>query len=116
VQRAFDRHWPTAAGAGARRQLVLGGLILIMLTTHMLEIVVWAITLLVTDAVLNFRDAFYYASITYTTLGYEDIVLPRAWRLLSPMMAMAGLFAFGWTTGVLVSIVAQSTSRVSRQH
>ena len=35
-------------------------------------------------------------------------MLPRQWRLLSPMLAMSGLFAFGWTTGVLVNFLGQT--------
>lgn len=106
VQITFDRYWPRERGR-AHRQLVFSVLILLMLFTHMSEVLVWAMTLFETDAVRDFRDAFYYASVTYTTLGYEDIVLPRPWRLLAPMMAISGLFAFGWSTGVLVNIVGQ---------
>ncbi len=111
VQRNFVRFWPKNPDARAQRQLVLGWLIFLMLTTHMTEVSLWSFVLLATGALPDARDAFYYASVTYTTLGYEDIVLPRAWRLLSPMMAISGLFAFGWTTGVLVDIVSQTTAR-----
>jgi len=75
---AFDRFWPISPEARARRQVVFGGLILMMLVTHMAEIMLWASMLVATESVPNFRDAFYYASVTYTTLGYEDVVLPRA--------------------------------------
>ena len=53
-----------------------------------------------------FRDAYYYVAVTYTTLGYGENTLTPAWRILAPMMAMSGVFAFGWTTSVLFSIVA----------
>jgi hypothetical protein len=39
-----------------------------MLCTHLFEVLLWAITLVLTDAVPDFRDAFYYSSVTYTTL------------------------------------------------
>jgi hypothetical protein len=115
VQRAFARYWPHNPNAHAHRQFILSGLILLMLVTHMTEVLLWSLMLLAAECLPNFRDAFYYASVTYTTLGYEDIVLPRAWRLLSPMMAISGLFAFGWTTGVLVSIVGENSSHVERE-
>ena len=88
--------------------------ILLMLCTHLFEVLLWAITLVLTDAVQDFRDAFYYSSVTYTTLGYEDIVLPHNWRLLAPMIAMSGVFAFGWTTGVIVNLVAQSNATMRK--
>jgi hypothetical protein len=56
-----------------------------------------------------FRDAFYYVAGTYTTLGYGEGRLPHAWRLLAPMIAISGLFAFGWTTGVLFSPMSQAS-------
>jgi hypothetical protein len=115
VQRHFDRHWPTNPAARARRQFVFGSLILLMLCTHLFEVLLWAITLVLTDAVQDFRDAFYYSSVTYTTLGYEDIVLPHNWRLLAPMIAMSGVFAFGWTTGVIVNLVAQSHASTRKE-
>jgi hypothetical protein len=114
VQQRFEHSWPTAADARARRQLVFSILILMMLATHLFELLLWAITLLLVGAVADFRDAFYYTSVTYTTLGYEDIVLPRNWRLLAPMIAMSGVFAFGWTTGVIVNLVAQSNATMRK--
>ena len=108
VQQRFDQHWPTADEAGAKRQLVLSGLILLMLATHLLGVLIWSIAILVIGALGNMRDAFYFSLVTYTTLGYSDVMLPQTWRLLAPIMAMSGLFAFGWTTGVLVSIVGQA--------
>ena len=33
--------------------------------------------------------------------------LPDHWRLLGPMIAMSGLFTFGWTGSVLVSIMTE---------
>jgi len=32
----------------------------------------------VTDA----ETAFYFSGVTYTTLGYDDVVLAKPWRLL----------------------------------
>jgi hypothetical protein len=107
VQRRL-RAWPEAAEAYVRGQLVFALLIAMMLATHLAEIGLWAAALVAIDAVTGFRDAFYFAAVTYTTLGYEETKLPTPWRLLAPFMAMAGVFAFGWTTGMLVSIVARA--------
>ena len=65
----------------------------------------WAGALITTGAVPLFRDAYYYVAVTYTTLGYAEGTLGPQWRILAPMMAMSGLFAFGWTISVLFSIV-----------
>ena len=114
VQRTFLRAWPREPDAPVRRQLVFGSLIAMMLATHIAQMGLWAAALIAIGAVGTFREAFYFASVTYTTLGYEETKLPMQWRLLAPFMAMAGVFAFGWTTGVLVSLVTRANLDYSR--
>lgn len=87
------------------RRAIFSVLILLMLATHSLEIALWGIVLALARAVPDIQDAIYYVSVTYTTLGYGEDMLARNWRSIAPMIAMSGLFAFGWTTGVLFSVV-----------
>lgn len=108
VQHAFLLAWPHEPDARVRRQLLFGGLIAMMLATHLAQMGLWAAALTAIGAVDGFREAFYFASVTYTTLGYEETKLPMQWRLVAPLMAMSGVFAFGWTTGVLVSLVTRA--------
>jgi hypothetical protein len=96
-QRLPPLHW--------RREIAFSFLILLMLLTHVVEVMLWSGALTVTGAIPNFRDAYYYVAVTYTTLGYGEDTLSPQWRILAPMMAMSGVFAFGWTTSVLFSIV-----------
>ena len=113
VQRQFEQYWPGRRAAHSHRQFIFSYLVLLMLATHLVEVLLWAGTLMSVGAIPGLRDAFYYAAVTYTTLGYEDVKMPFDWRLLSPIMAMSGMFAFGWTTGVLVSLVAQARAEKS---
>jgi len=84
-------------------------IIVLMLITHLAEIAMWSAVIVGIEAVPGFRDAFYYVAGTYTTLGYGEGTLPKAWRLLAPMIAISGLFAYGWTTGVLFNVVTQAS-------
>jgi hypothetical protein len=115
VQRRFARAWPHPHESTLRRQWVLGSLLAMMLATHLVEIAMWAAALDAIGAVPGFREAFYYASVTYTALGYEEGLLARQWRLLAPNMTISGLFAFGWTTGVLVSLVQKADEAFARE-
>jgi hypothetical protein len=108
VQRAFETRI-SLLQTRAHEQLLLAAMILLMLTTHMAEILLWAAALVGIEAIAGFRDAFYYVAGTYTTLGYGEGMLPKQWRLLAPMIAISGLFAFGWTTSVLFSLVTQAS-------
>jgi len=83
--------------------------VVIMLLTHLIEIFMWSAVLVGIEAIPVFRDAFFYVATTYTTLGYGEGTLPKAWRLLAPMIAISGLFAFGWTTGMLFNLVTQAS-------
>ncbi|MGZ8982491.1 MAG: ion channel [Methylotenera sp.] len=91
-----------------RRQLYLGQLVMIMLLTHIFEVLLIAVILYGIQAFHDLRTAFYFTGETYTTLGFGDILLPSGWRQLALFIAMSGLFAFGWSTGVLVSIVGKT--------
>jgi hypothetical protein len=50
-------------------QVTFSVLILMLATTHFVEIVMWAGALTALGAMEVFRDSFYYTSVTYTTLG-----------------------------------------------
>ena len=108
VMRAFERHGVPIYRSGRAGQVFFGLMVGIALTTHLVEMLVWAATLVVLGAITTYRDAFYYVAGTYTTLGYGEGTLTREWRLLGPMIGISGLFAFGWTTGVLVNLVSQA--------
>jgi len=59
----------------------------------------------------NAESAFYFSGITYTTLGYGDLVLARPWRLLAPLEGLMGVLMCGLSTGyffVILNRVHQS--------
>jgi hypothetical protein len=72
---------------------------------HLIQIAIWAITLLVGE-MPNFEKAFYYSAENYTALGYGDIVLSDQWRLLGPLEAINGLL-FGLSTAVMFAILSR---------
>jgi hypothetical protein len=88
--------------------LGLGTLILaswMIIVVNLLEIGVWSSFFVWKDAMTNPSRAFYYALANYTTL--ESGYLPRRWRLLEGMLAMAGLLTCAWSTGVLFMLVQE---------
>ncbi|MEO5763939.1 MAG: ion channel [Casimicrobiaceae bacterium] len=101
-------HYRMLAPLHWRREAAFSFLILLMLMTHVIEVLLWSVALTSTGALASFRDAYYYVAVTYTTLGYAESTLEPPWRILAPMIAMSGVFAFGWTTSVLFSIVGDS--------
>lgn len=51
------------------------------------------------------HSAFYFSSVTYTTVGYGDLVLPYKWRLLGGVEALTGILMCGWSTGFFFMVV-----------
>ena len=88
-----------------RADAVLAGTILMLLAVHLFETGVWTAVLVKSRLVSNWDDAGFFAANTYTTLGYGSVILPPSWRMLAPIMAISGLFTFGWTGSFLVGIV-----------
>jgi voltage-gated potassium channel Kch len=84
------------------RSLVVGALVLIMFATTLLEAGVWAATYFVLGVIAEFEKALYFSTVTYTTLGYGDVVLEEHWRLLSSFEAANGIIMFGWTTALII--------------
>src|SRR5664279_2766635 len=73
-----------------------------ILLVHLIEVMVWAIFFLWKGSFPNRSVAFYFSLNEYTTVG-SSFNLPIHWRLLEGMIATAGLLAFAWSTGVLIT-------------
>ena len=74
---------------------------------HTLEIWLHAAVYLLVGAAANFEEALYFSTVTYTTLGYGDVVLAQTWRIFGAIEGATGLMMIGWSTAFLVSILAQ---------
>jgi hypothetical protein len=59
------------------------------------------------DAFQNFEEALYFSSVTYTTLGFGDVLLPGEWRLLAGAIAADGLLLFGLSAAFLLETAAR---------
>jgi hypothetical protein len=88
-----------------RPDVLLGAVVAAMLMLHIVEIFVWTAALVWSGLVHNWRAAGFFAANTYTTVGYGNFVLPDGWHMLAPIIAISGLFTFGWTGSVLVEVV-----------
>jgi hypothetical protein len=85
--------------------LLMVSIIFQLLALHLFEIFMWAAALVLTGLVPNWHNAGFFAGNTYTTIGYGSFLLPAAWEMVAPIMAISGLFTFGWSGSVLVDYV-----------
>ncbi len=69
-----------------------------------IEASLWALTYMLHPEITVLPDAisaFYFSMVTYTSLGYGDIVLSGDWRALAAIQAANGIIIFGWTTALI---------------
>ena len=52
-----------------------------LILLHLAEISVWALFYLWQECLPDAESSFYFSGVTYTTMGYGDLVLPNEWRL-----------------------------------
>ena len=91
-------HFPKLAGAFC-------GVSLWMLMGLSASVWIWAVFLYWTGALADLELSLYFSLVSFTTLGFGDILLDKPYRLLSGMMAADGLILFGLTTAFLIEFI-----------
>jgi hypothetical protein len=64
----------------------------------------WALLYMELGLFETLEPALYFSIVSFTTVGYGDVVLEPGWRLLAGMTATHGLLNFGLFTAFLVEI------------
>jgi voltage-gated potassium channel Kch len=67
----------------------------------------WAAIFLIFDVFSELEPALYFSVVTFTTLGYGDVVLGTQWRLLGSLTAVNGLIIVGLNTAFLMEAISQ---------
>ena len=98
----------TLAGSSFGRQTwLLVRLAWALIAVHLVEIAVWALFYWLRGCLPDFESALYFAGVTYTTLGYGDLVLPNRWRLLGPIEGLTGILMCGLSTGFFFAVLSK---------
>ena len=74
---------------------------------HICEILVWAAYFTWEGCLPDFKTSTYYSGVSYTTIGYGDVVLPRRWWFLGPMEGLTGILMCGISTGFFFIVVSR---------
>ena len=78
---------------------------LLLVLIHCAEIALWAAAYLWTGCIPDPDSAFYFSGVTYTTIGYGDVVLPESWHMLGPLEGLMGVLMCGLSTGLFFAVV-----------
>jgi voltage-gated potassium channel Kch len=90
----------------ARRMLTIMFVVFGLFGVHTIEI--WSYAALyrfVLQTMPDFETALYYSTVTFVSLGYGDVLLPKQWRLVGAIEAANGIILLGWSTAFLVTVI-----------
>jgi hypothetical protein len=97
-------------GKGLVKAVLISALTVWMFLAVVIEAWLWAMLYLFDPLVTELPDletAFYFSMVTFTTLGYGDVVLTGQWRTLASIQAANGVIIFGWTTALIFYFIQQ---------
>lgn len=78
-----------------------------LLLLHGIEVSVWALFYAGSGCLPDAETAFYFSGVTYATIGYGDVLLPRPWRILAPIEGLTGILMCGLSAAFLVALVSR---------
>jgi hypothetical protein len=91
-------------------------LMIILMLGNVLQVAFWALLYSALGAFEDFEAAMYFSGVTFTSLGYGDVVLSGRMRLLAPLQAANGLMMFGITTAVFVAAIQHAAAKWTAAH
>ena len=92
-----------------RLMVVMMATVAVLMMAHLAEIGIWGLVYASLGVTENRVDAYYFAFVNYTTLGYGDVLPVSYWRMLGPFAAMNGILLFGWSTAVIFDVLRTLT-------
>jgi ion channel len=79
----------------------------VIVFAHTAQVWIWASVYIYYGALSDWNDAIYFSLVTYTSLGYGDIVLGPAVRIFAAFASVTGLLGFGLSTALLVALLSR---------
>ena len=78
-----------------------------LILIHVLEITIWALVFWWQKCLPDAGSSFYFSGVTYTTVGYGDLVLPNEWRLFGPLEGLTGILMCGLSTAFFFAVLSK---------
>jgi len=72
---------------------------------HVVETSLWATFYYVQNLFTDFETSLYFSMVSFTTIGYGDVLLPRNWRLLGVIEGFSGVLLCGVSTGFVFAVI-----------
>ena len=88
-----------------RRVGLLLRLFLWIVLLHLIQVGLWAVVFWQARELPTLETAVYFSFVTYTTIGFGDVILGPGWRMLAGIEGLTGLLLVGWSTAFMFAVV-----------
>ena len=78
-----------------------------LILIHVVEIAVWALFFWLQRCLPDIESSLYFSGVTYATLGYGDLLLPKEWRMFGPLEALTGSLMVGLSIAFLFAVLSR---------
>ena len=66
-----------------------------------------AVLLVAVNVCPTLGSSFYFSGVTYATIGYGDLVLPKEWQLFGPLEGLTGILMCGLSTAFFFAVMSK---------
>jgi hypothetical protein len=85
--------------------------ILLIILTHIAEIVAWTYVLVAFAVFPEVTQTFYFVGEMYTTLGFGNYPLATSWQILPILISFSGIFSVSMSGAALYSMIGALVTR-----
>lgn len=108
LRRNAHRAEAARNGRDLSRQLALIVVVTLgIFAIHGVEIWLYAFAYVLSGALPDLPTAVYFSAVSYSTLGFGDIVLGPEWRIFGAFEGVTGLILIGWSSAFLLSVTSR---------
>lgn len=87
----------------------------VIVFSHTVQIWLWAGVWIINDILPDWNTAIYFSMVTYTSVGYGDIVLDPPVRIFGTFATVTGMLGFGISAAVLVALLSRMFAEQERE-
>jgi hypothetical protein len=76
-----------------------------MMASTFVQVGLWGMLFMWLGEFSELYEATYHSAVNFASLGYGDIVMSKAWKLLGPLEAINGVLMLGMSAAALMAIL-----------
>jgi len=99
-----------------RRLGILIQLFVCIVALHLVQVGLWAGAFWRAGKVPTLETAVYFSLVTYSAIGFGDVVLEPGWRVLGGIEGLAGVVLLGWSTAFVFAVMSRMYEYGRQRH